>query len=276
MDGILGISTFFDTAGPMAKSARDLLPLVELMLKKPRKFIAEENFSHLKLGFVDPKIWTMADAMCGKQEGPAEQIREEYEIIMKKIKENAGIVKYPIEVPPVSEFVKVEGEPAVGKIAFWEFKNYSIPRFLEFQSESKVQLLQDIVDFNEKYKHLALRKPFNNQDDLKKALAHNEPEEHIEKLRVGLRKLSIEAMEKVFHENDIDILVAPADSALAHPAATAGYPIAVTPLGALKYNNRPFGLCLVSKACREDLLLHFLTAFETHFPERPVPNLRSD
>jgi hypothetical protein len=29
-------------------------------------------------------------------------------------------------------------------------------------------------------------------------------------------------MEKVFNENDIDIIVAPADSALAHPAATAG------------------------------------------------------
>jgi hypothetical protein len=29
-------------------------------------------------------------------------------------------------------------------------------------------------------------------------------------------------MEKVFDENDVNILVAPADSALAHPAATAG------------------------------------------------------
>jgi hypothetical protein len=29
-------------------------------------------------------------------------------------------------------------------------------------------------------------------------------------------------MEKVFFENDIDVLVAPADSSLAHPAATAG------------------------------------------------------
>jgi hypothetical protein len=55
-----------------------------------------------------------------------------------------------------------------------------------------------------------------------------------------------------------------------------GYPIAVTPLGTLKYNNRPFGLCSVSKAGREDFLLHFLTAFETQFPGRPVPNLRSD
>ena len=42
---------------------------------------------------------------------------EEYEIVIKKIKENRGIVKYPIEVPSVSEFVKVEGEPAVGTIA---------------------------------------------------------------------------------------------------------------------------------------------------------------
>ena len=74
MDGILGISTFFDTAGPMAKSARDLLPLVELMLKTPRKFTAEENFSHLKIGFVDPKIWTLAGAVCSQHEGTAEQM----------------------------------------------------------------------------------------------------------------------------------------------------------------------------------------------------------
>lgn len=104
-------------------------------------------------------------------------------------------------------------------------------------------------------------------------MAQNEPEEEIEILRLALRNLSVEAMEKVFEENEIDVLIAPADSSLAHPAATAGYPIAITPLGTLKYNGRPFGLCIVAKAGREDLLLWFLTAFETMFPNRPVPKL---
>jgi len=74
MEGILGISTFFDSAGPMAKSARDLLPLVELMLKKPRKFTAEESFSHLKIGFVDPELWNLTGPMCDQHEGTAEQM----------------------------------------------------------------------------------------------------------------------------------------------------------------------------------------------------------
>jgi hypothetical protein len=38
----------------------------------------------------------------------------------------------------------------------WEFKHYSIPKFLEYQAESGVQSLQDIIDFNEKYKGLAM------------------------------------------------------------------------------------------------------------------------
>jgi hypothetical protein len=94
---------------------------------------------------------------------------------MQKIKEHAGIVRYPIEVPPVSEFLNVDGEQAVGTIAckylyhvsssfstdlveiVWEFKHHSIPRFLKYQCESKVQSLQDIINFNEKYKDLALR-----------------------------------------------------------------------------------------------------------------------
>jgi hypothetical protein len=42
---------------------------------------------------------------------------EEYEAIMKKIKENGGIVKYPIEVPSVLEFCFVEGEPVIHTIA---------------------------------------------------------------------------------------------------------------------------------------------------------------
>jgi amidase len=74
MGGILGISTAFDSTGPMAKSARDLLPLVELMLKTARKFEVKEEFGGLKMGFVDPKVWVLDGLMCDQREGTAEQM----------------------------------------------------------------------------------------------------------------------------------------------------------------------------------------------------------
>ena len=78
MDGILGISTFFDTAGPMAKSARDLLPVVELLLQRPIHFEVHDSFSSLRIGFADPKIWNLANSMCRQHEGTAEQMVRPY------------------------------------------------------------------------------------------------------------------------------------------------------------------------------------------------------
>jgi amidase len=81
MGGVLGISTAFDSAGPMAKSARDLLPLVELMLRTPRNFKVEEDFGELKMGFVDPKVWVLDGLMCDQREGTAEQMVSKIHLI---------------------------------------------------------------------------------------------------------------------------------------------------------------------------------------------------
>lgn len=45
------------------------------------------------------------------------------------------------------------------------------------------------------------------------------------------------------------------------------------PLGVLDYNGRPFGLGLIAKAGREDLMFQFMSAFEATFPQRRIPNL---
>jgi len=47
--------------------------------------------------------------------------------------------------------------------------------------------------------------------------------------------------------------------------------MAVMPLGILDYLSRPFSLCVIAKAGREDLIFQFLSAFEATFPKRAVP-----
>ena len=51
----------------------------------------------------------------------------------------------------------------------------------------------------------------------------------------------------------------------------AGYPIATMPLGIIDDIGRPFGLAIMAKAGREDLLFQFLSAFEENFPRREIP-----
>lgn len=50
-----------------------------------------------------------------------------------------------------------------------------------------------------------------------------------------------------------------------------GYPIGTVPLGTVDYNGRPFGLAIIAKAGREDVILAFMSAFEAMSKERPVP-----
>ncbi len=52
-----------------------------------------------------------------------------------------------------------------------------------------------------------------------------------------------------------------------------GYPTANVPLGSLSYNGRPYGICLIAKADREEALVRFMSAYEAAFSPRPVPDL---
>ncbi len=47
--------------------------------------------------------------------------------------------------------------------------------------------------------------------------------------------------------------------------------IATVPLGILDQNGRPFGLAIIAKGDRDDLLFSFMSAFEAVSPPRPVP-----
>ena len=52
-----------------------------------------------------------------------------------------------------------------------------------------------------------------------------------------------------------------------------GYPIATVPIGQLRYNKRPFGLCIIAKVNEEEILLRFMSTYEKVAKPRPVPNL---
>jgi amidase len=115
---------------------------------------------------------------------------------------------------------------------------------------------------------------YTEQDDLVKALQNEEDSQYIDKLKAGLRYVGRRILDRTFAAEDINIIAAPADSSLCVHAAAAGYPIATVPLGQLRYNGRPFGICLVAKANYEEALLRFMAAWQLLMnPRRPVPAL---
>ncbi len=99
-----------------------------------------------------------------------------------------------------------------------------------------------------------------------------------------------QGIDKALEEHTLDLVALPMDSPCPRLAAAAGkstlctpatwaipsltglgHPIATVPLGTLDHNGRPFGLAIIAKGGREDLLFAFMSAFEAVSEPRPVP-----
>jgi amidase len=74
MEGIFGLSKKFDSAGPMAKSALDILPLLEILLQPSCEFEYRKEWTGLAVGFGDPDVWNMWESTCRQYLGTAEQM----------------------------------------------------------------------------------------------------------------------------------------------------------------------------------------------------------
>lgn len=72
--GLYTMTEFFDSPGPMAKSAADVRVLFEILLSRPFSSPQLDSWEGLSVGFLDPKIWTMSPDFCAQFEGTAEQM----------------------------------------------------------------------------------------------------------------------------------------------------------------------------------------------------------
>jgi len=275
MRGVFALSPTYDSVAPMAKTAKDLLALTEILIEPPRKFEIQTAWTGLSIGFADPDIWKMADSFCRQYEGTLEQMKSEYEAAISKIRELGATVKYPVTLPEPTA-VQVDGQSATGVIAYWEFKHISVPDFIKELSEPEIKSINDIVAFNEKYKKFAMPAPHPDQEELIKASENDDTEENVSRVRRELRKLGIEVLDAVMDEENLDLIVAPSDCSLVTLASAAAYPMAIVPLGELDYNGRPFGMCMLAKAHREDKLFHFMTAYNEAFPQKLEPKFIKD
>ena len=79
-------------------------------------------------------------------------------------------------------------------------------------------------------------------------------------------------MEKFMRENDIEMVVSSSDCGLVSFTSGAGYPSATVPLGN-QDDGSPFGLFLLVKDGREDLLFRFMSAFEATMEGIKRPSL---
>ncbi|RDW76971.1 amidase signature (AS) enzyme-5 [Coleophoma cylindrospora] len=282
-DGVIPISKLSDSVGPLAKSTRDVAIMLDAMVDPSTTTIPEKGYSSylstrwkgLKVGAVDVEPWLLSSFLVKPVESATRQeiddIKNAYEILKEKLGESFHENIDLVSAKDVGE--DAEGVDHFGDLTYADFRPL-MNEYLESLEESPVRSLKDIIKFNEDHADKELPPDHPQQDRLTRAQDfYLEPENYQKSLQYIRRMSRDEGIDKTLAQYDIDVIIGPADSFLSTLASAAGYPLALVPLGQMKFNGRPFGLVALATAHGEGSLLRFMSAWEHTFPKRPVPNL---
>ncbi|KAN0105996.1 amidase signature enzyme [Hyaloscypha variabilis] len=279
--GVFRISRSFDAIGSMAKTPYDLSLLTESILTPEARAKLPENgyqdamtgnWDGLRIGIL-PSTWG-GEGPDHKSKWATSPVKEIYDDVAEKIKANGGFVVYPIEIPEAvysNNTLKYKGL-SQRQVADYEF-NEVIQEFCDGFEDPKIRTSGDIIEYNKLHAEIAMPPPHTNQKDL--ITSHSSPlsaNEAAEAYREINRKSGKDGMDMYMKENNVDIIVACSDCTLVIWASNAAYPAGTVPLGNLE-NGYPYGLFLLARAGREDLIFRFMSAFEATFPKVKGPRL---
>lgn len=262
-----------------ARSAKDLVALMDVLLSPSGKdsgfrqrcdFKIKQDFNGLRIGFTEPTIWS-SWRKSGRINADAERFMlQKYDMVVQSLIEMGVDIVYPVELPSQAS-LNYEDRNSFEPIVYAEFKE-CLNEFVRQFKSTKVHSLAEIINFNLEHPELTLPPTCPHQNDLLSALQSHTPKDQLRLLRTHLLNAGgRDGLDFLFAQHQLDILIAPGDSALSTISAAASYPTAACPLSALKLNGQPFGLTLTSPPHTEARLLHFLTAYEATFPPRALP-----
>ncbi|KAG0650131.1 amidase [Hyphodiscus hymeniophilus] len=262
----------------------------------------------LRIGFVDSKWGTNEETrdekwgtnpvvsrlLCRRSCDVDDIKKMQYEGAVKILRENGAHVLYPLR-PPAPQTL-VYNDIKMKKVAYHEFKTV-IQEFCNEFEDPGVRTVEDIIKFNSEHKEIALPRrnsPFINLTrpapnitrlQLTRYIAHvtqsglegsrDSPltDTESDQAAAQLKRLAgKDGMERYMQENDIEMIVSGSDCNLISFNACAGYPSATVPLGNQE-DGSPFGLFLLVKEDREDLLFRFMSAFEDTMERVKGPSL---
>ncbi|KAF4970073.1 hypothetical protein FSARC_2819 [Fusarium sarcochroum] len=279
-DGLWKLSDSFDGVGVMARDPTDLAALIELLLKPEvlaklpeggHEASLKKNWQGLRIGMVDINWGSPGEA--SKSKWSRSDVKASYEQAAKKIGELADKVIYPLDIPQ-ADVLTYNGRD-LGKIAYYEYSEEIRKFLLNFHPDSKVDSLKGLVEWNKEHADIELPEPYNTQTELIACLEPNmTAKEHTETLAALRRLATTDGMGKWMDDHDIDIILSNSDSTLVTFAACAKWPIGTVPLGNAAKNDQPFGLFALAREGREDILLHFMSAFHATFTGPKPPSIK--
>jgi len=271
--GAMGLSPIFDSAGAVGKSTRDMATLLGIIQGgidyTPR---LKTSWEGLKVGFVDVELWWPAPFMVEPREDYQNQVRAEVQAAVDLVSQRGAKVVQPVHLINVAGVFEdgVEGVNDVTDIMDRDFRK-TFEDYLALFNDSNIRTLEDVIQFNSDHADEELPDFAPDQLSLIDARDCKMTDETYEAGVKHMQVTSRASITKTLLDNDINVIIGPADARMASVAACAGYPVATVPLGFADFNGRAFGMNLISTAGNEAKMIEVMSAWESTFPNARVP-----
>jgi amidase len=268
-DGIIPIGHSQDTAGPIARTVRDIAILLGVM-RTPFGPVARRQLPDDYTRFLDPR------SLRGKTIGfderyltapyafPVEpNTLEAFDVGLDALRAlGANVV--PCDTGDIFLY---SGDEAT--VLLQEFK-VDIARYLSGLRRTSMRTLADLIAFNSA--HCAEEMPYFGQEVFELAEATSGDLDDPAYLAARANCLSLsrdQGIDRVL-ASGIDAIVAPSYTLASQPAAVAGYPNLAIPCG-FTASGRPAGMWMYAGFLQEPKLLAFAYALEQYLQPRAQP-----
>jgi amidase len=283
--GIVPISHSQDTAGPMARTVRDVAILLGAMAGADTEDTATTVLSRDKLfpdytKFLDPA--GLKGARLGvvrKYFGFNDAVDQLMETLLGEMKNAGAEIVDPADIPTIGKFDESELT-----VFFYELKADLAAYFARRGSSSPVKSLKDVIEFNERNRSREM--PYFGQDIFLKSEQKGplSSKEYIDALELNHRLSRTEGIDFVMDKFKLDALVAPTGGPAwitdlingdhvaggsSSVAAVAGYPNINVTAGYLW--GLPVGISFFGRAWSEPTLLKIAYSFEQLTKARKKP-----
>ena len=269
--GIIPITHWQDTAGPMTLTVRDAALLMQVLAGNFSVDLQPEALKGARLGVVRGE--------CGKHP----QVLALFETALEKLRAVGAIIVDPVELPNVGKAGALAWQAMLIEL------RVDLNAYLE-QRGGDVRSLAELIAFNEQ--HHAEEMPHFGQEFFERAEQMGTPEIIAAgaAARENARRLAgPEGIDAALQAHRLDALICPTNDPVGRidlalgdtdervastPGAVAGYPHLTVPLGMVE--GLPVGFSFMGTAHADTRILALGHAFELMMQARRVPEYRED
>lgn len=272
--GILPLSNTQDTAGPMARTVRDAVLLLNAMLG----FDSSDAATGTGAGRVheDYTVFLDPNGLLGTRIGiPRDYYFEEltdeqlalFNASVERMRELGATIVDPADIRTARDI-------KYSSVVLNEFKTSLNAYLSRLGPGAPMRTLKDIIDFNHAHPMETLK--FGQATlldaEYRSSGTLTEPQ-YLRDRATDLRLCKELGIDATMREHQLDALLFPADFG-ARITSRAGYPSIVVPSG---YTSAgvPFGVTFAAQAYQEPVLIRLAYAYEQNYKVRKAPSLQS-